>query len=74
MEPDSVDKMSDFKEVLQEVRDDVREIRRDVVNCRVEIASLKTKSKVWGGMIGLLTGGSGAGMLKLLSVWFDKSG
>lgn len=63
------------KEVLTELRDLRREVgefrrdaTRDIADVRVDVATLKTKSKVWGGVLGALAGGTtyvGAWVAKL---------
>lgn len=66
----------EIREVLEnqrEMRAAMDVIRRDVTNCRVEIAALKTKSKVWGGLVGLFGGGAGAGLAKFVAMILDKT-
>lgn len=41
---------------MQTVKKDVEELKSDSVNTKIKLNTLETKSKLWGGLMGFLSG------------------
>lgn len=50
---------------LQELRDDVALLRTDLVLVRIDVAKLKVKSGIWGGVAGFVPGAVGVAAVLL---------
>ena len=72
MQDAKMDKDEVQERILEKLDDLQRDLHRLEVELKVEITTLKTRSRLWGGLLGLGGGGAGVAVAKFLEQLLGK--